>query len=302
MTLQQIKYILTVAEQGSITEAAKSLFISQPSLSNAIKDVETNIGFPIFVRGHSGVSLTTGGMEFLGYARQVAQQMSLLEHKYITNEPSKEYFRVSTQHYSFTADAFAELLQTAEMERYELVLDETKTHQIIEDVKNRFSELGILFISNQNKAIITKDLNDNQLNFHELFSVKPHVFLGESHPLAGLSEIKLNELTPYARINYIQGNYESTFYSEELFSNLPTDRSIKVSDSAAVLNLLIGMDSYIIATGMIPKYVDANALVSVPLAESEIMTLGYITCNDTVLSNLGLSYVHLLKKHSPHIA
>lgn len=203
MTIQQLKYIIMVAEIGSITEAAKALFISQPSLSSAIREIEAEAKITIFSRSRQGVALTKEGLEFLGYARNVVQQMELLEDKYVTNTSEKIRFAVSTQHYTFTSNAFVEMVERFGQERYEFILNETRTRQIMEDVKNRFSDLGILFLSNENEAILRKELSERGLIFHELFSSKPHVFLSKDHPLAKKSRIRLAELDEYPRLNFI---------------------------------------------------------------------------------------------------
>ena len=194
------KYAITVAEKGSITEASKDLYISQPSLSGAIKEVEKEAKLTIFNRCRAGVALTTEGMEFWGYARQVVQQMELLESRYIDNRPEKLRFCVSTQHYTFAANAFVELVQHFGQERYEFILNETQTHQIIEDVRNRFSDLGILFLSQSNENVLRKSFEEYGLDFHELFTAMPHVFLRKEHPLANRGKITLKDLKPYPRL------------------------------------------------------------------------------------------------------
>ena len=171
MTVQQLKYILKVAEVGSITEAAKLLFISQPSLSNSIKETEKEAGITIFLRSRIGITLTKDGAEFLGYARQVIQQMELLEDRYVTNLPGKVTFGVSSQHYTFTENAFVELVKRFGQERYAFYYNETGTHQILDDVKNRVCDL-----SNIEIEICKNKKKENHLVFTELFSAKPHVF------------------------------------------------------------------------------------------------------------------------------
>lgn len=213
MTLQQLKYIITSAEVGSITEASKLLYISQPSLSGAIKDVENEIGISIFTRCRAGIALTKEGMEFLGYARQVVQQMELLESKYISNQPAKQRFCVSTQHYTFTSNAFVELVRQFGQERFEFILNETQTHQIIKDVRNRFSDIGILFISNGNESVLKKILEENDLSFYELFISSPHVFLKKNHPIASNKSLTLEDLRPYPKLSFVQGNYESVYFA-----------------------------------------------------------------------------------------
>ncbi len=297
MTLQQLKYIITSAEVGSITEASKLLYISQPSLSGAIKDVENEIGISIFTRCRAGIALTKEGMEFLGYARQVVQQMELLESKYISNQPAKQRFCVSTQHYTFTSNAFVELVRQFGQERFEFILNETQTHQIIKDVRNRFSDIGILFISNGNESVLKKVLEENDLSFYELFTSSPHVFLKKNHPLATKKSLTLEDLRPYPKLSFVQGNYESVYFAEELFSNEPSEKSIKVSDRAAIVNFMIGLDGYTISSGIFPKYLQGDTIISIPLDEPEFMRIGYIKNNDKELSELAKIYIEALKNY-----
>lgn len=294
MTLQQLRYIIAAAEKGSITEAAKVLYIAQPSLSGAIKEVEKEVGFTIFQRCRSGIALTKEGMEFLGYARQVIQQMELLEAKYIRNQPRKQRFCVSTQHYTFTTNAFVELVKQFGEERFEFILNETQTHQIIEDVRNRFSDLGIFYLCKSNESVLRKAFDEYDLKFYELFTAKPHVFISKEHPLANCSSVKLSDLKPYPRLSFVQGTYESSNFSEELFRNEIVDKSIKVSDRAAIVNLMIGLNSYTISSGIFPKYLQGDEIISIPLDEDETMRIGYILNKDKQLSKLGEMYVNAL--------
>jgi len=297
ITLQQLKYMITVAERGSITEAAKTLYISQPSLSGAIKEVEKEIKITIFSRCRAGVALTKEGMEFLGYARQVVQQMELLESKYISNQPAKQRFCISTQHYTFAANAFVNLVQQFGQEHFEFILNETQTHQIIEDVRNRFSDLGILYLSKSNANILKKAFNEHGLNFNELFTATPHIFIRKEHPLAKKTSVKLEDLKPYPRLSFVQGNYESSNFAEELFSNESIEKSIKVSDRAAIVNFMIGLDGYTISSGIFPKYLHGDSIISIPLEEDEIMHIGYIINKDKELSELGSIYIEALKQY-----
>ena len=297
MTLQQLRYMIAIAEKGFISEAAKALYVSQPSLSDAIKEVEKEAKMTIFHRSRTGVSLTNKGMEFLDYARQVVQQMELLEAKFVNNEPEKQRFCVSTQHYTFAANAFVELVQQFGQERYEFTLNETQTHQIIDDVRTRFSELGVLYLSKSNAAVLEKTFDDYALDFHELFTVAPHVFLCRRHPLANRARVTLDDLRPYPRLNFVQGTYESANFAEELFSTEPAEKSIRISDRAAVVNFMIGLDGYTIASGIFPRYLHGDEIVSVPLDADEEMRIGYIINKDQELSELGKIYVEALKQY-----
>jgi DNA-binding transcriptional LysR family regulator len=299
MTIQFLKYIVAVAEIGSITEAAKQLHISQPSLSAALKEAEKEVGFGIFTRSRIGIVLTKEGVEFLGYARQVIQEMNLLEDRFILSKPEKQRFCVSTQHYTFTANAFVEMVQMFGQERFEFILNETQTHQILEDVKNRFCDLGIIYLCDRNKTFLQKTMDEMGLSFYELFSSDLHVFLRAKHPLAGNKSVTLKDLKAYPRLNFLQGSYESADFSEEPFSTELSEKEIRVSDRAAIVNLMIGLDGYTISSGIFPKYLQGRQIVSVPLAEKEKMHIGYVLCKGQSLSELGSIYVDALKKYAP---
>ncbi len=295
MTLQQLKYIITVAETGSISEAAKRLFISQPSLSAAIKEVEGESGTVIFNRCRAGVALTAQGMEFVGYARQVLRQMESLEARYSCNR-NKLRFCVSTQHYTFVANAFAELVKRFGEYSYEFILHETQTFNIIMDVRNRYCDLGILYLCKTNENMLGKFFDEHNLHFHPIFDATPHVFICKDHPLASRETLRLGELDKYPRLNFVQGSYESPNFSEELFSNIHSDKVIKVSDRAAIVNLMIGLNGYTISSGIYPGTLHDSSIVSIPLEENEIMHIGYLLNKDRELSEMAQILLEELSK------
>lgn len=302
MTLQQLKYVLAVSDKGSISEAAKSLYISQPSLSNAIKELEQEIGLTIFMRSNRGILLTNDGVEFLGYARQVIQQSDLLEEKYIKKHAVRQRFRVSTQRYAFTANAFVELVQEFGGDEYDFTLHETSTYEVIEEVRQLRSDLGVIYLSEFNEAVITRLLRESSIEYHPLLTVRPHVFLSRTHPLAKRSIITLEELDDYPRLSVEQGANSSFYFSEEILSTRSVKKSINVSDRAAIENLLIGIDAYSISTGIFPKHLHGEALVSVPLEVDERITLIVLKHRDTTLSTLGELYWAALKRFAEQIS
>jgi DNA-binding transcriptional LysR family regulator len=296
MTLQQLKYIIAVADKSSMNEAAKSLFISQPSLSNAIKELETEIGTAIFSRNNKGISITREGKEFLGYARQVLEQADLLEEKYLGSKPHKKKFSVSTQHYSFAVEAFVDLIKAYGMDEYEFTLRETKTFEIIDDVKNLRSEMGILYLNEFNEKVILKLLMESSLAFRELFQAKPHIFIWSGNPLAHKyketkQKITLGELEEYPCISFEQGEYSSFYFSEEILSTIEHKRAIKVNDRATLSNLLIGLNGFTICTGIISEQLNGKDIISIPLDVNEIMRIGIITHKDVTQSRLGDVYL-----------
>ncbi|MBR6707408.1 MAG: LysR family transcriptional regulator [Clostridia bacterium] len=294
MTLQQLKYIVEVADRGSITEAAKALFIAQPSLSAAIQELEREIGTVIFLRSSRGVRLTSEGAEFLGYARQVVQQAGLIEEKYIARTQPKKRFAVSTQHYSFTAGAFVELVRSQRGEAYEFILREGKTADVIGDVRNLRSEMGILYLSGFNSPVIEKQLREASLQFSDLFTARPHIFIGRNNPLAGRKMVTLEDLRDLPCLTYDQGDQNALYYSEEILSSMDHDKSIMVTDKSTIVDLMVGTAGYTISSGLCPSYLRGNEIVSIPLDVDETIRVGVITHRDVALSQLARDYLAIL--------
>jgi DNA-binding transcriptional LysR family regulator len=296
MTLQQLRYIIKIVECGSISEAAKQLFISQPSLSNAVKELESELGIEIFYRTAKGISLSVDGREFLSYARQVIEQIELLEHRYLGKKPSKQLCSVSTQHYAFAVNAFVNLLKALDVDEYEFTLRETRTYEIIEDVKNLRSELGIIYLSNFNEKVLIKLLKENHLTFNLLFEAAPHVFISSLHPLAGETKVSLEDLDDYPFLAFEQGEYNSFYFAEEILSTFPRKKTIHVSDRATLFNLLIGLNGYTICTGVLSSDLNGDNIVSVPLETDERMRVGWIVNEQAYLSAIAMSYIAELKR------
>lgn len=296
MTLQQLRYIIKIVECGSISEAAKQLFISQPSLSNAVKELETELGIEIFYRTTKGISLSIDGTEFLAYARQVIEQTELLEQRYLGKKPSKQLCSVSTQHYAFAVNAFVNLLLALDVEEYEFTLRETRTYEIIADVKNLRSEIGIIYFSDFNKKVLNKLLKENHLIFNPLFEAGPHVFISSAHPLARKKSVTLEDLDDFPFLAFEQGEYNSFYFSEEILSTAPHKKTIHVSDRATLFNLLIGLNGYTICTGVLSSDLNGDNIVSVPLETEERMLVGWIANEKAHLSTIALDYIAELRR------
>lgn len=297
MTLQQLKYVITVAETGTITEAAEKLYISQPSLTNAIHELEKEMHIQIFNRTNKGISISKEGEDFLGYARQVLEQVTILEDKYKGSDGGKKQFCVSTQHYSFAVNAFVDLIKEYGQDEYDFSLRETQTYEIIDDVAKMKSEIGILFLNNFNEAVLHKILKSHDLEFHPLFVAKPHVFISRNHPLAVQSVITNEELRPYPYLSFEQGEHNSFYFSEEIFSPSERKKNIRVRDRATLFNLLIGLNGYTVCSGIIDRELNGKDIIAVPLAEESGMRIGYITHRKGLLSRLGNTYLEALKKY-----
>lgn len=300
MTLQQLKYALTIADCGSMNEAAKQLFISQPSLSETMKELETEIGLDIFLRSNRGIVITPEGEEFLGYARQVTEQFGLLQSKYI-DKKVKEKFSVSTQHYTFAVKAFVETVKQIGMEQYEFAAHETTTISVIENVKNFKSEIGVLYENDFNEKVLNKMFKENGLEFVELFSCDTFVYLWSGHPLAKQDVITMEELDEYPCLSFDQGKNNSLYLAEEMKSTYEYRRLIKANDRATLLNLMIGLNAYTLCSGIICEDLNGDDYKAVPLKETEKMRIGYIKRKGAKVSHIGELYIEELKKYKEKV-
>lgn len=296
MRIQQLHYIVKIVETGSMNEAAKQLFITQPSLSNAVRDLEREMGIKIFIRNPKGITLTKDGVEFLSYARQILEQTALLEERYKSKDTNRELFSVSSQHYAFVVNAFVSLLKGADMSRYELFLRETRTYEIIDDVKNFRSEIGVLFLNSYNRDVLTKMFDDNRLTYTSLFQAHPHIFVSQDNPLANRNIVTMKDLEDFPYLSYDQGIHNSFYFSEEIFSQIPHKKSIVVSDRATLFNLLIGLDGYTIATGILNSNLNGDNIVSIPLDVEDMIDIVYIRHEKANLSKMGERFIDYLLK------
>lgn len=297
MTLQQLRYVVKVAETGNMTEAAGKLFISQPSLTNSIRALETEMHITIFNRTNKGVTISNEGKIFLSYARQILEQTELLENRFLDTAVQKPRFSVSCQHYSFAVNAFVDLISKFDAPQYDFTLRETQTHEIITDVSQMVSEIGILYLSGKNKEVLRKLIKQNELEFVELFTAKPHVFINSTHPLSEKAILTLQDLEDYPYLSFEQGEYNSFYFSEEILSTLDRKKNIKVRDRATLFNLLIGLNGYTVSSGVISKELNGENIIAKPLKVNETMCIGTITRKNHTLSRYGIVYMEALQKY-----
>ena len=302
MTLQQLLYALTISEKGSMNKAAETLFISQPSLTLAMKDLEKEIGITIFRRSSRGVELTNEGADFLVSARQIYQQYELLRDKYSGAEDIKRKFAVSTQHYSFVTKAFVETVKKYDTRNFDFAIRETKTRDVISDVGKLRSEIGILFESDFNQKMISKMLRDNDLQFTKLIDCRAYVYLWKNHPLAGEESISMSKLKDYPCLSFEQGDQSSLYLAEEILGENEYPRTIKATDRATMLNLMVGLNGYTLCSGIICEELNGSDFAAIPFEpDSEHpgskMKIGYITKKNIHLSKVGKMYIEELKKY-----
>ena len=301
MTIQQLKYTITIANQGSFNKASEVLYISQPSLTESIKELEKELNITIFYRSGKGVTLTNEGVEFLAYARELYGQFENVLERYGENESRKKIFSVSTQHYTFAVKSFVELVKKLDTSEFEFAIREEQTQKIIDDVINMNSEIGILYLSSFNMPVIGKLLRQNHLEFHELISCEAYVYLWKGHPLANKERISFDELKDYPCLSFEQGGNGSMYFAEEILASYPYPRMIRATDRATMLNLMVGLNGYTLCSGVICEELNGSDFIAVPFAPDddhpgETMKVGYITKKNLLLSKVGKIYIEELKR------
>lgn len=306
MTLQQIKYVITIAEKGSMSKAADSLFITQSALSCAIRELELETGVSIFLRTARGVTLTPDGTEFLMYANRVYQQYELLQEKYGKNGNVKRKFGVSTQHYSFAVKAFVEMVKRFDTLTFDFAIRETKTLEVISDVGSMKSEIGILYKSAFNGRIIDRMLAENGLEFFSLINCRAYVYLWKNHPLARESSLSLEQLSEYPCLSFEQGDGVASYFAEEILGDREYPRVIRSSDRATQLNLMVGLNGYTLCSGITCDELNGEEYTTVPFREDEenrnsVMEIGYICKKYNPLSDIAEVYVGEVKRYLDNI-
>lgn len=299
MTLQQLKYLVTVAECKNITAAAEKLYISQPSLSAAIHSLEKEMNVTAFVRSNKGMTVTKEGEELLSFARNLLEQADIMKERFCTDSNRKPKFCVSCQHYSFAVNAFVDVVNEYDTAEYNFTLRETQTGEIIDDVANGNSELGILYLSENNEDVLCKLFKKNDLVFEEIFEASPHIFISKNHPLADKDCISLEELKPYPYLVYEQGERNSFYFSEEFLSVLDMPKSIEVRDRATLFNLAIGLNGFTVSSGVIDKELNGEDIIAKPLIMDCSMHIGIIKKKNIMLSRYANTYIEALQRHLP---
>lgn len=302
MTLMQLRYIITISETGSLNKAADLLYVSQPSLTSAVKELEKELGITIFYRSGKGVTLTNDGTEFLLHAKQIYGQYESLLEKYGKGGSCKKKFGVSTQHYSFAVKAFVDMVKEFDMREYEFAIRETKTMEVINDVSTLKSEIGVLYLSEFNKKTMLKLFSSANLEFHHLIDCDAYVYLWKDHPLAKEPSISFAQLEDYPCLSFEQGDSGSFYLAEEILSTNEYARTIKANDRATMLNLMVGLNGYTLCSGIICEELNGSDCIAVPFKDDDqnhncVMEIGYVTRKNTILSKMGELYVSSIKKN-----
>ncbi len=301
MTIQQLRYVIVICDEGSLNKASEQLYIAQPSLTSALQELEKELGITIFNRSGRGVTPTNDGLEFIRYAREVVSQYDNLLEKYGEGGNLKKKFGISTQHYSFAVKSFVEMVKHFGTDEYEFAIRETKTKEVIDDVASGRSEIGILYESDFNRSAIDKILRASELAFSPLIECDAFVYLWKGHPLAKEKSIRFADLAPYPCLSFEQ-DAGSFYYAEELLSTAEYPRTIKANDRATMLNLMVGLNGYTLCSGIICEELNGDDFIAVPFEADEgvigsRMEIGYITKKNMILSKMATLYIEEIKKY-----
>ncbi len=294
MTLQQLKYADAVAACGSISEAARRCFVTQPTLTEAVRLLEEELRISIFTRSSKGVSVTREGDEFLASARQILDDAARISAKYTGKTVRRAQFAVSCQHYAFAIEAFMDVVKANDADSYDFTLRETVTSEIIDDVARHRSELGVLYLSRRNERTIMKILRKEELVFEELFEAKPHVFLAKKHPLASKTAILPQDLDGYPYLTYEQGAENALYFAEEVMPAIDRKKNIRVRDRATMTNLMLGLNGFTVASGVHAKGYNP-AIISIPLALDDMIRVGTVRRGGIPLSGAGASFMEAIR-------
>lgn len=301
MTIQQIRYCLGVADCGSFNKASEKLYISQPSLTSSVHDLEAELGFEIFKRSSRGITETERGSDFLFDARQLFQNYEALVSKYTGQE--KKTFTVSTLYYAFARKAFVQVVKEFSNMDYDFSFREKRALNVIEDVASASSDLGLLYLSERNRDEILKNLTANSLTFTPLTQCGAFVYLHKNHPLAANKYISLEELKPYHFVTFDTDDVKA-FFPDELINNCGLDQPITVADRATELNLIKNLNGYTFLSGPFEDHAreeESDDFLTIPLQsspdfETEPFTLGYINRKGLKVEMLANHYISAVKK------
>lgn len=294
MTFQQLKYVIKIVETGSISAAAKELYISQPSLSKAVMELENELDTTLFIREKTGIRLTEDGNQFVVRAKQIIDQMDMLEKSFSEKSETKTTFSIASHHYNFVVAAFTQLIKELGEDSFDFAIKEMPTSYIIDDVKHGYSELGIIYLSKFNNEVIKKRLQNEGLEFKNLFRETPHVCIADNNSLAKEDLITFNDLKDMPRISYEQKYDDSYFFYEELHSACSTSKDITVLDKATLIYMLKELNAYTISTSVLGARSREAGAVTIPLDSDEYMDIGYIHLAGRPLSEMAERLLELV--------
>ncbi|MGN0355135.1 MAG: LysR family transcriptional regulator [Muricoprocola sp.] len=301
MTLQNLKYMIEISNCGSFSQAARKLFVSQSTLSTAVKEVEESLGITLFHRTNRGITLTLDGEDFIRYAKDIVERTRYLEQRYTTRHTIPVHFSISTQHLPFVVRSFAAFLNDLELSVFDMALRECDTLSVLNEVYNGRSELGILALQNSQINTVQTQMTAMDIQFHEITLLQNYVFLRKDHPLASKEKISLKDLEEYPFVTY-DNETEISPLSEELLMFTIINKNMHVSDRCTKIALIRKTNCFSIGPDLTNSNADSfhagtGEIIAKSLSEDiGQLHLGYIHKNNYILSSLAQKYFSYLQK------
>lgn len=294
MNIQQLRYVVAIANSGTFREAAEKMYVSQPSLSISVRDLEKELGFKIFRRTSSGTFLTRRGMEFYEKAQELVKGFDIFQNQYANPEEEKDEFSVASQHYDFLPPTI-----TAFSERYpdykNFRIFESTTVQILDEVAQGHSEIGIIYLNNQNKKGIMQRVEKLGLEVIELIPFHTHIYLREGHPLAQKEELVMEDLADLPTVRFTQEKDEYLYYSEN-FVDSASSQMFNVTDRATLNGILERTDAYATGSGFLDSD-SVNGITVIRLKDNLDNRMVYVKREEVELSQAGTLFVEVMQEY-----
>ncbi|MBP2623148.1 LysR family transcriptional regulator [Streptococcus oricebi] len=289
MNIQQLRYVVAIANSGTFREAAEKMYVSQPSLSISVRDLEKELGFKIFRRTSSGTFLTRKGMEFYEKAHELVKGFDIFQNQYANPEEERDEFSIASQHYDFLPP-----LITAFSKKYpndkNFRIFESTTVQILDEVAQGHSEIGIIYLNEQNRKGVMQRINKLGLEVVELIPFKTHIYLRKNHPLVQKEQVTLEDLVGLPTVRFTQEKDEYLYYSENFVDTKDSCQIFNVTDRATLNGILERTDAYATGSG----FLDSNSvhgITVIKLDDHRDNRMVYVKREDVDLSSVGQAFV-----------
>ena len=295
MNIQQLRYVVAIANSGTFREAAEKMYVSQPSLSISVRDLEKELGFKIFRRTSSGTFLTRRGMEFYEKAQELVKGFDVFQNQYANPEEERDEFSIASQHYDFLPPTI-----TAFSERYpdykNFRIFESTTVQILDEVAQGHSEIGIIYLNNQNQKGIMQRVEKLGLEVIELIPFQTHIYLREGHPLAKKKELVMEDLADLPTVRFTQEKDEYLYYSENFVDTSNSSQMFNVTDRATLNGILERTNAYATGSGFLDND-SVNGITVIPLNDNLNNRMVYVKREEVDLSQAGTLFVEVMQEY-----
>ena len=295
MNIQQLRYVVAIANSGTFREAAEKMYVSQPSLSISVRDLEKELGFKIFRRTSSGTFLTRRGMEFYEKAQELVKGFDVFQNQYANPEEEKDEFSIASQHYDFlppTITAFSQ--QYPDYKNFRIF--ESTTVQILDEVAQGHSEIGIIYLNNQNQKGVMQRIEKLGLEVIELIPFQTHIYLREGHPLAKKKELVMDDLVDLPTVRFTQEKDEYLYYSENFVDTSASSQMCNVTDRATLNGILERTDAYATGSGFLDSD-SVNGITVIPLNDNLNNRMVYVKREEVDLSQAGTLFVEVMQEY-----